>query len=214
MPEVGEHDGVARDGAQLVAQVLEDGRGYGPVVQRIDLQQAIAARDEGVLLRGRSLGIDGRAYVDARGRQSLQDKILERIVAEDRGEHDLGPCRAQVLGDDAGPADEIVPPLVENAEGRGLGLAADQGGAGIGIDDGVAGDVHREVRWRGDHRPQPVEGQAMGLHQQQQFLILQLGRGHLDEGRRGIDHVPRREDHLPAVGADHVLLRLGGGRKA
>ena len=108
--EVAEHDGVgrrvARSGLTSCSTMLVGDRA---VVERVDLQQAVAAGDDGVLVGGRPRRIDDRHAVDAGCFRSSSTKSLSASSPSTVENVDVGAGRAQVLGDDAGAADEVDP---------------------------------------------------------------------------------------------------------
>src|SRR5882672_2519185 len=209
--EIAENESVALFGPDCRGKALENLVGNRAAVQRIDLEQAVAARDDRVLVGGGSRLIDDLAADHAAAPEAFEDEVLERIVAEDGGERDLRPGRTQMLGDDGCSADVVVSTLVEHAHRRRLCLPSDHRGLGIAVHDRVSDDVHAEPVQPIERRPQGVEGETLAFHEREQLLVLDRRRCEFDELGGGVDDVARREDHFPAVflQRDDLLLRLG-----
>ena len=126
----------------------------------------------------------------------------------------MAPAALQVLGDDAGAADEILLALEAHRHGRRLGLAADHRRLGVGIDDGVADHVHVDAGKAVERAAQVVEGELLGFEQRDQLLVRQVRRRSLDQLGGGVDDVAGREDELAAVDVEHLLLLPGLARHA
>ena len=119
-----------------------------------------------------------------------------------------------MLGDHAGAADVIDLLVEQDADRRRLGLAADHGGIGEGIDDDVADHMDAAAAERIEHAPHLVEGEVGALHQHHQLLDAQRRRRRFDQLARGEHIVAGREDDLAAVAADHLKLLLRLQRQA
>ena len=139
------------------------------------------------------------------------DEFAGRVVAEHGRKGHARAGAGEMLGDDAGAADEILLLLEAHAHGRRLGAAADHGAARIGVDDGVADDVDAQVVEAVEHAAQAVEIEVLGIEQRQELFGRDRGRRGLDDVRGREHDVAGREDHLAAIGLDRVLL-LGGAR--
>ena len=109
-----EHHDVGRRLADLLGERVLDALGDRAVVERVDLEQLVAAGDDRVLVRGRPGAVDDRHAFDAGRGQVLEHEFGQRVVAEHGRERHVGAGGAQVLGDDGGAADEIEP-LVDSA---------------------------------------------------------------------------------------------------
>ena len=80
-------------------------------------------------------------------------------------------------------ADKVDAVVEANTRGRRLGHAADHGGVGEAVDDGVADDVHPLALAVLDDPSQAIEVEAIGLHQQQELLERDVRRLGLDQVR-------------------------------
>ena len=110
---------------------------------------------------------------------------------------------------DGGAPDEVDLLFELDAErGRLARAGADRRAIDVGVDDGVAEDMHTEATALIEGAPQAVEGDPLRLHQGEQFLHVQLRRLGLDEARRGEDDIAGREDHLAAVAVQDIDLFL------
>ena len=197
----------------MLDQLAEHDVGNRAVVERIDLEQTVAADNDRVLVHGRSGLVDDGVELDAGRFEVVGHKILELVVAQHGRERDLGPGGDQMLGDDAGAADIVDLALEGDAHRRRLGLAADHGAFGVAVDDRVADDVHAVAVHIVEHATQTVEGDVVALHHDLQIRVTDVGRFDLEERARRIDHVARREDQFAAVGFDDAELFRGLGRE-
>ena len=146
--------------------------------------------------------------------QVFQNEILEGIVTQHGCEADFGSRIFHVFGDDAGAAEEIDLMIEAQAEGRGLGVAADQGAVGIGIHDRVSDHMNFRAGKRIQNRAELVEGNTLGLHQGVQFVRRKVRRLRFDDVRRGKNDVPWGKQDFPAVTLQRLLLFPGLGRQA
>ncbi len=81
-----------------------------------------------------------------------------------------------------------------------LGHTAYHRRVGQTIDDRIADHVDVDVPKVPERLPEPVEGDAFGLHQHQELVDAQIGRAGLDDGGRRIDDVPGREEDFATIG--------------
>jgi hypothetical protein len=79
------------------------------IVDTVDLEHPVAVGDEALLERRRPARVDQRLYQDLGRLQVVEDDGLKLVVAQHRGQRDLGAEALGVLGDDGRPADETRP---------------------------------------------------------------------------------------------------------
>src|SRR6516225_4926469 len=211
MAKIAEHDRLGVHVCDLPGDHVRLLVGDAAVVERIDLEQAIVAAHIRILVRRRSRPIDDRHDIDARGFEVLQRELGERVVAQNRGERDLGAGGLEMLGHNARPADEVCAIVEPHARRRGLGHPTDHGRVGQAIDDDVADDVNPLALASLDDSPQPVEIEPVGFHQEEKLLKRDIRRIVLDQVRRRVDDIAGSEQELAAVTLNdlELLLRLG-----
>ena len=181
--EIAEQHQIGRRIADLLGEMIEDALGDRAVVDLVDLQQAIAAGDDGVLVGGRAGTIDDRHALHARLRQIVEREFRERIFAQHRGKRHVRAGGLQVLGDDAGAADVVVLLLEAHAHRRRLGHAADHGALGEAVDDRVTDHMHLEAFELVEALAQIAEIDPLRLEQQHQLLGREFRRLGLDDVR-------------------------------
>ena len=211
MTEVAEHHGLGRGEGDLSRDLLEHRVRDAAVVHRVDLQQPVIAAHEGILVRRRPHVVDDRFAFDPRFLQLGDDEVLEGVIAEDGGEDDVGPGRAEMGGHDGGAPDEIHAVVVAHARRGGLRHTADHGRVGEAVHDGVAHHVHVGAAEPGECLAEPGKRDALGVHQRDELFDRQVRRTGIDDGRGGIHDVARREQDLTAIALNRLELLLGFG---
>src|SRR5215471_20845477 len=83
--EIAEHDGIDRGAVRRMRQLLQNVIGDGPVIERVELQKPVAARDDGILVYGRPCRIDDGAAFDTGLLQVGQHEVLVCVVTENSG---------------------------------------------------------------------------------------------------------------------------------
>ena len=100
------------------------------------------------------------------------------------------------------------------AEGRRLGIAANQRAVRVRIHDRVSNHVNFSPGKRLQNRTQLVEGDPFRVHQGVQFIRREVRRRRLDDMGRGINDVAWGEQNFSAIAFQCFLLLPGPGMQA
>jgi hypothetical protein len=139
--EIGEHHGVGGHVSHRPSDVFEDLVGYRAIIQRIHLQEPIAADDDRVLVDRRPRAVDHRVDLDIGAFEIVDDEISVAILPEHGRKGDAAAGGSQMLCHDPGPANVVDLTLEQHAHGGRLGVAPDHGAMGVAVHDGIADDV-------------------------------------------------------------------------
>ena len=119
-----------------------------------------------------------------------------------------------MFGHDAGAPKEIDLMIEAQAEGRRLGVAANQRAIRVRIHDRVSDHVNFCPGKRLQNRMQLVEGDPFRVHQGVQFIRREVRRRGLDDMGRGINDVAWGEQNFSAIAFQCFLLLPGPGMQA